>query len=145
MWLHGKISLAVLGIMFALASPAMAQDATGNAQAEAAGEDARLAPITAPYDPQLLRLSEVLGSLHYLRPLCGADEKNTWRDHMQALIEVEQPRPKRREELIARFNRGYRAFDQTYTSCTDSALLAAANYRKEGIQLSTQITGRYGR
>ena len=43
------------------------------------------------YDGQMLRLAEVLGSLHYLRELCGAKEGQVWREEMQKLIEREVP------------------------------------------------------
>ena len=41
------------------------------------------------YGGQLNKLSEVLGSLHYLRTLCGANEGQKWRDEMQALVVAE--------------------------------------------------------
>jgi len=99
----------------------------------------------APYDEKLMRLAEVLGSVHYLRALCKSGEGTKWRDTMAALLEAEKPTPKRKARLIARFNRGYRAFDQTYNTCTRSAILAANRYTKEGAELSVQITTRYGR
>lgn len=101
--------------------------------------------LVAPYDDKLLRLSEILGSIHYLRALCGADEGNKWRASMSEIIIAEEPGPKRRAQLISRFNRGYRAFNSTYATCTPSALLAVDRYMKEGVLLSSQITGRYGR
>ncbi len=103
------------------------------------------AEATAPYDDKMQRLAEVLGSIHYLRSLCGADEGSKWRDIMGSLIESERPGPKRKARLIARFNRGYRAFDESYSSCTSSAILAAERYMHEGELLAGQITGRYGR
>ena len=99
----------------------------------------------APYDDKLLRLSEVLGSIHYLRTLCGAKEGTKWRDAMNAILVSENPGPKRKARLIARFNRGFRSFNGVYKSCTQSALLASARYVNEGAELSAQITGRYGR
>lgn len=99
----------------------------------------------APYDDKLLRLAEVLGSVHYLRNLCGAKEPSKWRDSMSRIIAAEKPGPKRKARLIARFNRGYRAFDGTYSACTTSATTAAQRYTDEGALLASQITGRYGR
>ncbi len=64
---------------------------------------------------------------------------------MSEILKSESPEPARKARIIARFNRGYRAFDQTYGSCTDSALTAAKRYMKEGVLLSSQITSRYGR
>ena len=68
--------------------------------------------LVAPYDDKLLRFSEVLGSLHYLRALCGANEGTKWRDAMNDLLVSEQPSPKRRARLVSRFNRGYRSLVQ---------------------------------
>jgi len=103
------------------------------------------AELVAPYDPKLMRLAEVLGSIHYLRALCGTDEGTKWRDVMSRMIELEEPQPKRKARMIARFNRGYQAFDASYTTCTSSARLAAERYVEEGAQLAGQINRRYGR
>ena len=64
----------------------------------------------APFDAGLARLSEILGSLHYLRGLCGANEGNKWRAEMQALIDAEAPSGQRRAQFVAHFNHGYRAY-----------------------------------
>ena len=104
----------------------------------------RVEPV-APYDDKLLRLSEVLGALHYLRSLCGADEGNRWREAMATILSTEAPPPQRRARLTARFNRGYNGFADNYVRCTDSARTAAERYRREGIQLTAQIVSRYGR
>ena len=101
--------------------------------------------LVAPYDDKLLRIAEVLGSIHVLRDLCGAKEGNKWRDVMSELIVSEEPGPRRKARMIARFNRGYTAFNQSYTSCTPSALTAAERYRLEAIRLSERISSRYGR
>ena len=96
-----------------------------------------------PYDEELLRLSEVLGSIHYLRNLCGEDT-NVWREQMEGLLAVENPEPLRRARLVARFNRGYRSFDSVYTVCTKQALAAAERYQREGETLARRINTRYG-
>ncbi len=101
--------------------------------------------LVAPYDKKLMRLAEVLGSIHFLRELCKANEGLLWRKKMVAIIDAEQPRPLRRSRLIARFNRGYGAFNRTYRTCTPSALLAVDRYMKEGVLLTSQINTRYGR
>jgi len=97
------------------------------------------------YEAQMMRLSEVLGSLHYLRELCGADEGQLWRSEMEALITAEEPTDERRAEMIARFNRGFRAFRETYRDCTDAALEANNRYVFEGTKLAGEIPTRYGR
>jgi uncharacterized protein (TIGR02301 family) len=99
--------------------------------------------VDAPYDDELLRLAELLGSLHYLRNLCGETE-NTWREQMETLIRTEDPEPARRARLVASFNRGYRSFDSVYTNCTASAVEAIGRYMLEGETLTREIAARYG-
>ena len=137
--------LHLLGfLLFAwVSSNALAQQDDAKTGDESVSQDAT-EPV-APYDPKLLRFAEVLGSLHYLRALCGANEGPKWRDAMNDLLISEEPTPKRRARLVSRFNRGYRSLNQVYSTCTDSALLASDRYKKEGVLLASQITSRYGR
>ncbi|MER9417161.1 TIGR02301 family protein [Mesorhizobium sp. M0306] len=97
----------------------------------------------APFEPGLMRLAEVLGSLHFLRNLCG-EKGDRWRAEVEKLIASENPNPERRARFIASFNRGYRSFGGTYTQCTASATEAISRYMKEGETLSRDIASRYG-
>jgi uncharacterized protein (TIGR02301 family) len=96
-----------------------------------------------PFDADLLRLAEILGALHYLRGICGANEGQVWRNEMQALIDAEAPAGERRDRMIASFNRGYRGFQQTYRTCTPAADLAIRRYLEEGTRISRDITARF--
>jgi uncharacterized protein (TIGR02301 family) len=97
----------------------------------------------APFDGDLARLGEILGALHYLRAICGANEGQKWRNEMQALIEAEAPSGERRRKIVASFNRGYRGFQQTYRSCTPAADIAIRRYLDEGAKIARDITARY--
>jgi uncharacterized protein (TIGR02301 family) len=97
----------------------------------------------APYDRDLQRLSEILGSLHFLRGICGANEGQKWRDEAQALIEAEAPTGERHQQMIASFNRGYRAFQQSYRTCTPAANVVIRRYLEEGAKIARDITARY--
>lgn len=97
----------------------------------------------APYDAGLLRLAEILGSLQFLRTLCG-ETGAPWRARMEELVTAENPEPERRAQLVANFNRGYRSFSSTYATCTGSAMEAIKRYTVEGERLSSEIAGRYG-
>lgn len=99
--------------------------------------------VEAPFEPGLMRLAEVLGSLHFLRNLCG-EKGSQWRGEMEKLLQAENPLPERRARFIASFNRGYRSFDGTYTACTPSATEAISRYMKEGEALSRDIASRFG-
>src|ERR1700720_650794 len=109
--------LALLGLLTASA-PAFAQD-----------------PV-APYDVNLQRLAEILGALHYLRGICGANEGQKWRTEMEALINAEAPGGDRRARMIAAFNRGYRGYQQAYRTCTPSAELVIRRYLEEGSKIA---------
>jgi len=108
------------------AGPARAQDAAA-----------------APFDADLQRLAEILGALHYLRGICGANEGPKWRNEMQALINAETPSGDRRARMIAGFNRGYNGFQQTYRTCTSAANIAIRRYIDEGARISRDLTARY--
>jgi len=82
-------TLAAVQLVVALASPPLA--------AQSGGGDVR------PYDTKLMRLAEILGAVHYLRELCGANEGQTWRNRMQELIEGEGAASLRRAQLTSRF------------------------------------------
>ena len=97
----------------------------------------------APYEGKMLRIAEVLGSLHYLRNLCG-ETSNEWRERMDAIIAAEKPDEAERLRLVSSFNHGYRAFSDNYVRCTPSALAAIDRYMKEGESLSNELISRYG-
>ena len=42
-----------------------------------------------PYEPQLLRLAEMMGALAYLRDLCGADDGAEFRTKMKSLLDAD--------------------------------------------------------
>jgi uncharacterized protein (TIGR02301 family) len=97
----------------------------------------------APYDGDLQRLAEILGALHYLRGICGANDGQKWRNEMQALLDAEAPSGERRTRLQVRFNRGYRGFQQTYRTCTPAADVVIRRYLDEGAKIARDITARY--
>src|SRR6201994_321124 len=114
-----KHILAILILLSAcIAVPVRAQDAA------------------APFDGDLQRLAEILGTLHYLRGICGSNEGPKWRNQMQALIAAETPRAARRARMIAGFTRGYNGFQQTYRPCTPAAMVAIRRYIEEGSKIS---------
>jgi len=92
-----------------------------------------------PYDDQLMRLSEILGAVHYLRELCGADEGQLWRDEMQKLVKVEGTTAIRRAKLVKGFNKGYRGYRRTYRSCTEPAQQAVERFMEEGEQITSLL------
>ena len=103
----------------------------------------RAEDAAAPFDGDLQRMAEILGTLHYLRGICGTNEGPKWRNEMQALIDAETPSGDRRARMIGGFNRGYNGFQQTYRTCTPAATVAIRRYIEEGSKISRDLTARY--
>jgi uncharacterized protein (TIGR02301 family) len=95
------------------------------------------------YEDQLLRLAEILGSLSFLRNLCGASDAETWRNEMRALLAAEHPGPIRQSRLVGRFNHGFETYNAVYRSCTPSAERAIGRYLAEGQTLANDVRSRY--
>jgi len=108
-----------------------------------AGAPARAEAAAAPFDGSLQRLAEILGALHYLRNICGANEGQKWRNEMQAIVDAEAPSGDRRLRMIASFNRGYRGYQQSYRTCTPAAELVIRRYLEEGSKIAREMTARY--
>ena len=89
-----------------------------------------------PYDERLLRLSEILGAVHYLRELCGSSDGSLWRDRMREIMDGEGSSALRRAKLTRSFNNGYRSYSRTYQSCTPSAQTAINRFLSEGSEIA---------
>jgi uncharacterized protein (TIGR02301 family) len=92
-----------------------------------------------PYDERLLRLSEILGAVHYLRELCGNSDGQLWRERMRDIMDGEGSSALRRAKLTRSFNNGYRSYSRTYQSCTPSAQTAIDRFLTEGTQLADAL------
>lgn len=102
-------------------------------------------PDAPPFEPELMRLSEIFGALHFLRPLCGEQDSPSWRDRMEDFLDAETLDENRRRRFIERFNQGYRGFSVAYRECTDAARIAMTQYLAEGEIIIGDVTSRYGR
>jgi uncharacterized protein (TIGR02301 family) len=123
---------SLVGVLAAGCLSALAVTAMG-AAAGAVSPDAK------PYDDKLLRLSELLGAVHYLRELCGANDGQLWRDRMKELMEAEGSSALRRAKLTRSFNQGYHSYRRTYKECTPSAQTAIARFLAEAAQTAEAL------
>ncbi len=105
----------------------------------AAGQGTISPSDSKPYDDRLMRLSEVLGAVHYLRELCGANDGQLWRDRMKELMDAEGSTALRRAKLTRSFNNGYRSYSRTYNSCTPSAQTAITRFLGEGAEIADAL------
>jgi uncharacterized protein (TIGR02301 family) len=98
--------------------------------------------VDPPYEPQMERLAEVMGSLYFLDPLCKPGSPD-WRAQVAELIKLDQPDQDREERLNGAFNAGYTAYSRLYRTCTDSAQAALARLLTEAEATARDIHARY--
>ena len=99
---------------------------------------------TKSYDARLLRLSEILGAVHHLREICGANEGQLWRDQMTDILQAEEPPAILRRRMVAAFNMSYRGYQRTYGTCTQSAKTAANRFFSEGMAITKGLASEIG-
>ena len=92
-----------------------------------------------PYDEKLMRLSEILGAVHFLRELCGGADGSLWRDRMRELIEAEGSSALRKARLTRSFNNGYRSYSRTYQACTPSAQTSVSKFMGEAAEIADTL------
>lgn len=102
-----------------------------------------LAQKAPPYEERLLRLSEIIGSVHFLTLLCRPDDGILWHEKMQEMLDVEATTELRRAKLIERFNSGFVGFQATYRQCTPSAQTALNRYMSEAQGIVQTLTTDY--
>ena len=100
---------------------------------------AAAAPDGKPYDDRLFRLSEILGAVHYLRELCGAEEGQQWRERMSELVQSEGSTALRKAKLTRSFNKGYQSYSRTYNTCSPSAQNAINRFIAEGATIADTL------
>ena len=102
------------------------------------------APAEPAYQPQLLRLAEVLGTLAYMSDLCALPDAGAWRVRMAALLASEGQVPATRDLLTGAFNRGFRGYEASYRVCTPNAQTVIAHALDEAGRLAGSIVTRFG-
>lgn len=98
--------------------------------------------VDPPYQKEMERLAEILGSLYFLQPLCQPGVED-WRAQMEDLIALDQADDDRRQRLAGAFNGGYSAYSRLYRLCTVSANEALTRLLVEAEQLARDIHSRY--
>ncbi len=128
-----------LGVLAALTAGAPAFGQQPGNPAPAAPQEA-----PAPYEPAMLRLAEIMGSLAYLRDLCGHGDGDSWRARMGTLVDSEGGSPARKERIAGAYNRGFKAYETIYRACTPNAEAIIHRYLTEAAALVRDIATRYG-
>jgi uncharacterized protein (TIGR02301 family) len=76
--------------------------------------------VDPPYQQEMERLAEIMGSLYFLAPLCRPGGED-WRSQLAELVRLDEPDEDRQQRLYGAFNAGYTAYSRLYKVCTTSA------------------------
>lgn len=98
--------------------------------------------IDPPYQRQMERLAEIMGSLYFLQPLCDAGPED-WRAQMAELIALDEPDEDRRQRLSGSFNIGYTAYSRFHRACTPAAREALMRLLDEAERTARDIHTRF--
>lgn len=101
-------------------------------------------PTNPPYEAKLERLAELMGTLSFMRDLCGAGDGATWRAKMADLLASDGNTTERRDRLAGAFNRGFNGYRTTYRRCTPSASVVIERAFAEGSRLAGELSARFG-
>jgi uncharacterized protein (TIGR02301 family) len=105
----------------------------------------RAAAQPAPYDVDLMRLSEILGALTWLDGLCGAPDAGAWRQSMERIIAAQRMDADDRRRYVDVFNRGHRTFAAVHRGCSEQTRWVIDRYMREGTMLVEKLETRFGR
>ena len=101
-------------------------------------------PAPPPYQDRLDHLAELMGTLAFMRNLCGDSDGAAWRSRMEALLAAEGATPARRDRLAGSFNRGYAGYALSYRSCTPAAEAVIERSLGEGGKISADVATQFG-
>jgi uncharacterized protein (TIGR02301 family) len=139
-----RLAAALIFMLACYPAASLAQQRSQSPGAPAPPQAPSPEPPPTAYEPDLLRMAEIVGSLAFLRQLCAGAEAAGWRARMSELLEAEGTTQGRRERLAGAYNRGFRGYALTYRSCTSAAEEAASRLTQDGERLSRALASRFG-
>ncbi len=101
-----------------------------------------LAPVNAQagsFENGLMRLAEILGSIHHLRNICGANDGPLWRNKMIDMMNVAELSAPDRKKIISHFNDAFYSARTRYPDCTTDAARRANLLFNEGHRLAKKL------
>lgn len=97
-----------------------------------------------PYEAEVERLAGLIGTLSFMRDLCGAGDGAQWRAKMEELLASEGSTPVQRDRLAGAFNDGLRSYAATYRQCTPAARTVIDRALDSAARLTQDLASRYG-
>jgi uncharacterized protein (TIGR02301 family) len=142
-----NMSVAVLIVLAGL-QPVIAQQRTKSPPNPPVRNVPTSAEAPPPYEPQVLKLAEIMGSLSFLSRLCGetgaGESADQWRAKAQELLNAEESTITRKERFAGAYNRGVQGYQLAYRSCTANAELALRRLMQQGVDLTRELASRFG-
>ena len=142
--MNRRVRIFLAAALCVVAGGAFAQQTPAKPAPAPAAPPAPAAESPPPYEPQLLRLAEIMGALAYLRDLCGAHDAEAFHAKMAGLLETEAKSEARKESLAGAYNDGFRGYQLNYRLCTPAAREVIARFLDEAAKISTDVASRYG-
>jgi uncharacterized protein (TIGR02301 family) len=101
-----------------------------------------------PFQPQLLKLAETMGSIAFLADLCPdlhapGEDGTMWRGKAANLAEAEANGPRLKGLLAGAYNRGYLSYEVNYQACTEAAKLSFVRDLAAINTLAAELARRY--
>ena len=88
----------------------------------------------------LVSLASVFGTLHHVRRNCEPRmEADAWRNRMKRIVELEDPQPAAREEMVKAFNKSYRDAQRRFPGCSRAAEDYAAARADAGDEIVARL------
>ena len=103
-------------------------------------------PVDAlpPYQGEVEHLASLMGTLAYMRDLCGAGDGAQWRAKMEELLASEGSTAQRRDRLAGAFNEGLQDYGRTYRHCTPAAGVVIERALAQASHLTRDLANRFG-
>ena len=95
---------------------------------------------TTTLDGGLTRLSQILGTIHHLRDICGANDGPLWRNKMIDMINAAKLEPEKRQALITQFNDAYYDARTDFPKCSGEAAKRANMLFDEAQRLASSLS-----
>lgn len=101
-------------------------------------------PAPPPYQDRLDHLAELMGTLAFMRDLCGDSDGAAWRSRMEALLAAESATSASRDRLAGSYNRGYSGYALSYRACTPAAEAVIGRSLGEGAKIAADVAIHFG-
>lgn len=109
-----------------------------------------LAVMAQPADAQsrklerrLVRISEVMGALHYLRGACYRPERTQWRSQFDLLLKQYRPQIALRNQMTDAFHGSYVYHQRNFNGCNGNTAAEASILAEEGERLSRKLANMF--